>query len=188
MDVGTSEGPAVRRFTADEAIRMVEAGILGEDEHLELLDGALVEMSPQGPRHGYVLRRLPERLRGAYPGPWTVQIQLPLAIDRFNLPEPDLAIVGGAPETYADRHPAAAEAALVIEVAVSSQREDRRKADVYARGGVPIYWIIDLAGRRLEVRAAPEGGAYQVTRILGEDEVVELPQSDARWTVRDILG
>jgi hypothetical protein len=55
------------------------------------------------------------------------------------------------------------------------------------RAGVETYWLLDLAARCLEVRTTPEGGAYQVTRVLGEDDVVEPPGSDVRWTVRDLL-
>lgn len=76
---------------------------------------------------------------------------------------------------------------LVVELAWSSQREDRYKAPTYAAGGVERYWLLDLQARTLEVRAKPVDGGYQVTRILGEDDVVELPESDVRWTVRELL-
>jgi Uma2 family endonuclease len=183
----TSERPAVRRFTADEAMRMVEAGIVGEDEHVELLDGALVEMSPQGPEHADAIANVSDRLRVAYPDPRRIREEKPLAIDDHSLPEPDLAVVRGRPGTFAHRHPTGAETVLVVELAWSSQKDDRRKASVYAAGGVEIYWLLDLAARKLEVRTTPVDGAYQVTRILGEDDAVELPESDVRWTVRDLL-
>lgn len=185
----TSEHPTVRRFTADEAMRMVDAGILGEDEHVELLDGTLVEMSPQGPEHADAIANLSDRLRAAYPGMRRIRPQLPIAIDTYSLPEPDLAVVRGQPGTYAHRHPTGPETILVIELAWSSQRENRRKASIYAAGGVEVYWLLDLAARKLEVRTTPVDGAYQVTRILAEDDVVELPESpsDVRWIVRDLL-
>jgi len=183
----TFEAPPVRRFTADEAMRMVELGIVGEDEHVELLDGALVEMSPQGPEHANAIAMFSDRLRAAYAGRARVREEKPLAIGAYSLPEPDLAVVRGQAGAYARRHPSGAEAALVIEMAWSSQRDDKRKASIYAVGGVPVYWLVDLAARRLELRTNPENGAYQVTRILGEDDLVELPESGERWTVRDIL-
>jgi Uma2 family endonuclease len=187
MDEGTAEGPVVRRFTADEAMRMVEAGILDEDEHVELLDGVLVEMSPQGTEHADAIANLNDRLRVAYPGARRVRSQTPLALGAYNLPEPDFAVVRGAPGTFARRHPSGPETVLVVELSWTSQRYDRRKAAIYAAGGVEVYWILDLAARKLEVRTTPEGAAYQVTRLLDEDDVVELPESDARLTVRELL-
>ena len=182
----TSERPAVRRFTADEAMRMVEAGIVGEDEHVELLDGALVEMSPQGPKHAVSVRRLAKRLRAVYENAEVLE-EKPLAISAHDLPEPDVAVVSQREDDYLDGHPNGREAILVVELAWTSQRIDRRKAPIYAAGGVEVYWLIDLAARKLELRTTPVDGAYQVTRILGEDDVVALPGSDVSWTVRELL-
>jgi Uma2 family endonuclease len=185
--MATSEAPPVRRFTADEAMRMVEVGIVGEDEHVELLDGALVEMSPQGPRHAAATTRLANRLRGAYAGSSHVREEKPLAASEHDLPEPDVAVVRDQEGDYYEHHPTGVDAILVVELALSSQRIDRRKAAIYAAGGVEVYWLVDLAARRLELRATPVDGAYQVTRVLGEDDVVELPESTERWIVRDFL-
>jgi Uma2 family endonuclease len=183
-----SDQPTVRRFTADEAMQMVELGILDEDEHVELLDGALVEMSPKGPEHASSTARLSDRLRAVYPG-GRVREEKPLTIDAYNLPEPDIAVVRAIDGGYLRRHPTGAETVLVIELSWSSQRRDRRKAAVYAAGRVETYWILDLEARRLEARTTPVDGAYQVTHVLGEDEVVELPESKPAvcWTVRDLL-
>jgi Uma2 family endonuclease len=182
----TSEGPTVRRFTADEAIRMVDAGIIGEDERLELLDGALVEMSPQGVTHSKTLLELGERLRAAFRDRAYVREQQPLACTPYDLPEPDVAVIRGRISDYAE-HPTGRDAILVVELAWSSQGDDRRKIPTYAAAGVEVYWLVDLAARRLELRTTPVGDAFQVTRVLGEDDVVELPESDVRWTVRDLL-
>ena len=132
-------------------------------------------------------RSLGERLRAVYAWSAHVREEKPLAASPYDLPEPDCAVVRGQAGAYAHRHPSGAETVLVVELAWSSQRIDRRKASIYASGGVEVYWIIDLAARRLEVRTMPVDGAYQVTRILGEDDLVELPESDVRWTVRDLL-
>jgi Uma2 family endonuclease len=187
--MGTSEKPRVRRFTADEAMRMVELGIVGEDEHVELLDGALVEMTPKGPEHADTTTMLADRLRGAYVGAGRVREEKPLAVDAYNLPEPDITVVRGGPGAYAHHHPTGPEAVLVVELSWSSQRRDRRKASVYAAGGVDVYWILDLEARRLEVRTTPVDGAYRTASVLGEDDVVELPETQpaVRWTVRELL-
>lgn len=181
------EYPTIRRFTAEEAMRMVDAGILGEDEPVQLLDGVLVAMSPEGPEHAYAITRLSERLREAYPGRERILEEKPLAVGTYSLPEPDVAVVRGDAGTYAHRHPAGTETVLVVEVAFSSQRGDRRKASIYAAGGVEVYWLLDLAARRLELHTMPVNGAYQVTRVLSEDDVVALPESSRSWAVRDLL-
>jgi len=181
------ERPTIRRFTADEAMRMVELGIVGEDEHVELLDGALVEMSPQGPRHAAATRRLANRLRRAYTEGFEVLEEKPLAASEHDLPEPDVAIVRSRSDDYLRSHPTGRDTVLVVELALASQRIDRRKASTYAAGGVEVYWLVELAARRLELRTTPVDGAYQVTRVLSEDDVVELPASNERWTVRELL-
>ena len=177
----------IRRFTGDEAIRLVETGIIGEGEHVELLEGAFVEMSPQGPEHADAIANLGDRLRVVYPGARRIRTQMPIAIGPYSFPEPDIAVVRGRPGAYAHRHPTGPETVLVVELAWSSQNENRYKAAIYASGGVEVYWLVDLAARRLELRTTRVDGSYQVTRILGEDVVVELPESDVRLTVRDLL-
>lgn len=166
---------------------MVETGILGEDEHVELLEGALVEMSPQGPEHASAISVLADRLREIYVGHARVREEKPLSIGPYSLPEPDIAVVRGKAEAYARKHPVGGECVLVVETAFSSQRIDRRKGRIYAAGGVEVYWLIDVVARKLELRTAPVDGVYQVTRVLGESDVVELPESSERWLVRDLF-
>jgi Uma2 family endonuclease len=184
----SSGHPIVRRFTADEAIRMVDAGILDTDERLELLDGVLVEMSPKGHKHVVATTRIAKQLRGVYANTAEVLEEKPLRTSPLDLPEPDVSVVRGRIEDYSDV-PTGSAAILVVEVCWSSQRNDRVKASTYAEGGVEVYWLLDLAARKLELRTMPVDGVYQVTRVLDEDDVVELPEarSNVRWTVRDLL-
>src|SRR5258706_3897541 len=95
---------SLRRFTAAEAMRMVDVGILDEDEHVQLLDGVLVAMSPEGPEHVYTMAKLADRLRAVYPGPARVREAHPVTIGAYSLPEPDIAVVRGQIDTYAHRH------------------------------------------------------------------------------------
>jgi Uma2 family endonuclease len=149
----------IRPITADEAIRMVQAGILGEDEHVELLDGVLTRVSPQHEPHAVVVQRLtrwlaPLMVRGTH----DVRVQLPFRVpDPTSLPEPDLAVV--LRDDTEIGHPTGAP--LVIEVAESSVRVDLgRKVELYASAAVPEYWVIDLRGRAVERFAGPEHGAF----------------------------
>jgi Uma2 family endonuclease len=186
--MGTGEHTSFRRFTAEETMRMVEVGILGEDERLELLDGVLVEMTPPGPEHASTTVTLGDRLRAVYAGRAHVREEKPIVSGTYSLPEPDIAVVRGGASSFTHRHPTGAEAILVVEIAWSTQRENRRKASVYAAGGVEVYWLLDLVARRLELRTTPADGTYRVTRTLAEDDVVELPESTERWIVRELLA
>ncbi|HTA21840.1 MAG TPA: Uma2 family endonuclease, partial [Polyangia bacterium] len=111
----------------------------------------------------------------------------PVSIGPYSLPEPDMAVVRGKADAYARRHPVGVDCILVVETAFSSQRIDRRKGRVYAAGGVEVYWLIDVVARKLELRTTPVDGTYQVTRVLEESDVIELPESSERWLVRDLL-
>src|SRR6266545_6472926 len=98
-------GTARRRFTAEEVLHMVEAGILDPDERIELLEGELVVVTPQGPGHSSRLMALDQLLAEAYRGIGSVRVQLPLDASPHALPEPDIAVVRGSAVDYADRHP-----------------------------------------------------------------------------------
>jgi Uma2 family endonuclease len=185
--MGTLDQWPIRKFTVDEALRMVDAGILEKDEHVELLDGALVEMSPQGPKHANAVTRLSNQLRQAYLGRAVVREEKPFAATAYSLPEPDIAVVRAPIERYDDAHPSGTDTLLVVELALTSRAIDRRKAAIYAAAGVPAYWLLDLAARRLELRTTPEDGAYLVTRILREDEIVSVPELGLDWRVGDLL-
>lgn len=155
-------------LTVSDVYAMVEAGILEEDSRVELLDGVLVEMSPQSPAHAYALREL-MRL-GAVLAATTglrFSVQSPLDVGSpISLPEPDFAIV---PETPIDRHPTGA--LLVAEMGNTSLRMDLgRKARIYAEGGVPEYWVLDVKRREIVVHLEPAGSRYErVERVtVGE--------------------
>ena len=129
---------------------MIEAGILGEDEHVELLEGEIVQMSPQEPPHARATRLFNRSLGDQY----IVRPQLPLTL-RDSEPEPDLAIVRAADEASARRHPEGA--LLVVEVANSSVRCDLNvKARVYARARIPEYWLVVVRKRLVEVLRDPD--------------------------------
>jgi Uma2 family endonuclease len=179
-----------RRFRADEVIRMVEMGILREDDRIELVNGELLMVPPQGPEHGGIKDDLHERLARAYADEDVHVInQRPLVAGDLGLPEPDLAIIRGRARDYLTRHPTGADALLVIEIAKSSQARDREKAADYARGGVPVYWLLDLAERRLDVHEGPlpEAARYRQITSLAEGDEVSLPNLRLRWSVSSLL-
>jgi Uma2 family endonuclease len=180
-----------RHFTADEVLRMVETGILAADEPVELLEGELVVVSPQGPEHQTVTERLRRRLEAIYGDRFHARSHSTIQASGDSLPEPDVAILRGEVDDYLRRLPTGADLALAVEVSNTTQTTDRRKAELYARAGVPVYWLLDLAARRLEVRshplAPPAESEYAERRTYGEDDDVPVPETDAFLSVREIL-
>jgi len=184
--------PTYRRFTADEVLSMVDCGILGEDEPVELLDGALVVREPQAPSHAAVRQELSRRLdRLVEPAGMHVRDQSPVLADADSLPEPDLAVVRGRPADYRQRHPTGADTLLVVEVAVTSRWIDRAKARLYARAGIPVYWLLDVSARTLTVHEdpRPERSEYATVRALGAGDAITLPVPgvNASLTVASML-
>lgn len=149
----------VRPLTADEVMRMVELGILSEDERVELLHGVLTEKAVKSTEHEEIKARLNRWLApGIVAGRYGVRTEGALIVpDRTSLPEPDMVVVQVG--DYLRRHPSTAH--LAIEVAVSSLKIDTAiKPPLYAAAGVPEYWVVDVAARRLEVLTDPTAAGY----------------------------
>lgn len=152
----------VRPLRRIEYESLIEQGFLA-DSRVELLLGALVDMSPQGPLHADVVRRLTERLVRLLPGEVHTRVQSPLALTDDSEPEPDIAVVPAGDYTKAHPH----DALLIIEVADTSLHKDRRvKTALYARAGVSEFWLVNLADRTVDVHRWPTAGRYaEVQRI-----------------------
>lgn len=158
-------------LTVADVDRMVADGSLGEDDRVELLDGVLVEVSPQSPEHSAVLSALIMLLvPPAAAQDLSLLSQAPLLVARqSSRPEPDVAVVR-RPEP--GRHPS--EALLVVEIAISSRQLDlNAKAAIYAEAGVPDYWVVDVAAREVVVHREPAAGRYALIRRVREGEVVD---------------
>lgn len=163
------EGPRPIRRTEYE--RLVALGFF-EGEHLELLYGWLVKMTPQGAPHASVVQKLNKLLLPALLGRAEVRIQSSFAASDMSEPEPDVAVV--PPGEYKAEHPRVAW--LLVEVAVSSKKRDREvKACLYAEAGVTEYWIVDVAAETVEVHRGPSDGRYSTltTHRRGERLTVE---------------
>ncbi len=172
----------VSRITVDQYLGMFESGLIDEDERVELLNGVIVRKAAQTPPHvvGRELCRdeLDRRLR---PGFW-IRDGGPVRIAPWDMPEPDLIMLRGNLREYAARYPVPADVPLCVEVADSSLARDRGvKRDPYARGGVPVYWIVNLVDRRVEVFADPRDGAYATAVVVEEGGSVELTVDGAVW-------
>jgi len=185
---------ALRRFTVDEYHRMVRAGVLNENDRVELLEGWIVAKMPHHPSHDATIDQTAEVLRGQLPAGWRIRIQSAITTDDSE-PEPDLAIVLGPASRYADKHPGPQDIALVMEVADSSLAYDRdAKARLYARAQIAVYWIVNLVDMQVEVYSDPSGPAanpgyrqHQTYRTGAVLPLVIGSQNVGSIAVRDLL-
>lgn len=146
-------------FSVSQYHQLAEAGIFKANDRVELLNGKIVMMSPIGPVHRRVVQRLSKLLDARLPADWEVMVQQPISLAESE-PQPDLSVVTAVSAQRSDRHPVAAEIALVVEVADSTLTIDRRiKLPVYAAAGVREYWIVNLGQRQVEVYRQPSIGA-----------------------------
>jgi Uma2 family endonuclease len=154
-------------LSVEQYHQMIDARVLTEADPVELIEGVLVYKMPKKPKHGLSIRKLQRAVESILPSRYFVQLQDPITLSRSE-PEPDLVVVRGVIEDYADRHPGPADVAIVIEVADATLRRDRgMKLRAYARDGIAMYWIVNLAGRSVEIYTEPDPAklAYGKPRI-----------------------
>lgn len=162
-----------RRLTVDEYYRMAELGILAPDAHVELIEGEIIDMTPQGSRHSAIISRLYERLSSAVGSGAIVRCQQPIRLGNRSEPEPDFAIVKPEPAYYAHGHPVAGDVLLLIEIAHTSFRYDRHvKVPLYARHGIAEVWVIEIEAGRVHLFRAPRDGNYTEVSTVGRPDVL----------------
>lgn len=179
-----------RRFTADEYQAMGQAGILRREDHVELIDGEILTMSPIGLAHIGNVNRLNQFLTRLVGDQALVQVQLPVRLDPYSEPQPDLTLLRPRPDFYGTAMAVPADVLLVIEVAQSSLAFDRGvKAQLYARRGVPEYWIVDLNGGVVIRHTDPIDGRYRTVTVVPPDTPF-APQllPSCTLTTRDVFG
>ena len=199
MRSGTA--PPLVPITMEQLHQMIRSGILNDGDPIELIDGLLVrkDRSARGdnlmthnPRHALLVKRLlrlfmaPCESAGCY-----VQVQLPVTLNDINAPEPDIAVVRGTEEDYADRHPGPADLPLLIEVADSSIGTDRStKQRLYATAGVPQYWLVNLPELQVEVYEQPDpaSGKYAQQTIFKPNETLVWNLSPTQRLEIDVAG
>ncbi len=184
----TSEQTRRRRFSIQDVERMLDAGILDEDEPLELLAGELILVSPQNPRHAALTEKIRRLLENHYGSGVHTRTHSPMEAEADSLPEPDVGLFRGEVEDYLDRHPSGREALMVVEIAATSHARDRDKAGIYSRAGVPVYWLVDLERDCVEVRSRPSpDGEYAETRTLEGADRLGVPGTSEQVSVAELL-
>jgi len=180
VNVQWPTAPALLRFSVADYHRMIEAGVLGEDHPVELLEGFVVKMAPIGPMHAVAVSLIYKRLGELITADWDVISQQPLTLEDSE-PEPVVAVVRGNVRDYAAGHPSDGDVGLVVEVAEKSLNIDRRqKAAIYAAAGIAEYWIINLPERRAEIHRQPRAAtdsspaAYETREVVPADGRMSL--------------
>jgi len=183
-----------RRFSVPEYHKLIEIGMLTEDDNLELLEGYLVHKMSRNPPHDRVIQRSNRVFIRVLPSNWDLRIQCAITLPNSE-PEPDISIVRGDDSNYEHRHPSPADIGLLIEMSDATLACDRiDKGRIYAHANIACYWIVNLVNRQIEVYTQPSGPvaapayAHQATYRLGDSVPLVLDGvTVATIPVNDIL-
>jgi Uma2 family endonuclease len=184
--------PRIHRMTVEEYERMVASGFIPSRNRIHLINGYLVEKMTQNPPHVIGVNRSRDGLDRVKPPGWHLRSAQPIRLPgQDSEPEPDHCVARGGNDDYLDRHPGPADIALVVEVADSSLAEDREyAARLYGPAGIPVCWIVDVRGRRVEVYTNPGPQGYGAPEVFAEGQSVPVViggREVGRIAVADIL-
>ncbi len=181
--------PIKRLFTVSEYHSLADAGILTEDDRVELIEGEIFQMAAIGNRHAGCVNRLNRLLGRAAGDRALVAVQNPVLLDGGSEMEPDISVLEPRADDYSTSHPTPVDIHLLIEVADTSARFDRfRKLPVFARNGIPEVWLVDLTAGRIEVYRNPTAAGYRSTLQVSAGETVSpLAFPDLELAVGEIL-
>jgi Uma2 family endonuclease len=193
--ISTGVDHLTHRITIDRYLRMIKAGIFTEKDPIFLWRGRLVEQMTKGRHHSKAVTKLYRKLIGLVPEGWYIEQEQPIEIPDDGMPEPDLAVIRGSVEDYPDRAPSSKNVTLVVEVADSSLSADSGTVlETYASEAIPVYWILNVPSRWIEVHVRPTGPAqfpsYRERRIYTRDDEVPVVldgQEVGRFAVREIF-
>lgn len=156
-----------RLFTVEEYHRIAQAGILGEDDRAELIDGEIVEMAPIGARHAAVVARLTQLFSEQVERRAIVWIQNPIRLGGYSEPQPDVSVLQPQEDFYASAHPGPEDILLIVEVAEASAEYDREvKVPLYARFRIPEVWLVNLEDEVAEVYREPSPEGYRTAESV----------------------
>ena len=175
-------------FTRKDYHAMIAAGILHEDDPLELINGQIVQNMPIGTAHAGMVNRLTQLLTAGIGKRYVVAVQNPIALNEFSEPQPDIAVLQPRDDFYSDSHATPREVTLLIEVADTSLGFDREdKIPLYAMCGIPEVWLVDLPTKSVHVFRQPGPMNYgEVLRLRGDDKLPIPGLPDAQLSVREL--
>ncbi len=164
-----------RKISTGEYHRMIEAGILREDDRIELINGELLEMSPISSRHSAMVDKIKDWFILQLTGKAIVRAQNPILLDDLSEPEPDIAVVKYREDYYANEHPRPKDVWLIIEVSETSLEYDEEiKLPLYAEAGISNYWIVNLKSRKIKAYRDPSGKDYRIRELAKSGDHLPL--------------
>jgi Uma2 family endonuclease len=175
----------LHRFTTADYLEMIEKGVLGSEDHVELIEGIIVEMAPAGIPHNHFTMRINE-LFAPLMGKFKISIQGTLAVAEGQVFDPDFMLLRQRADRYKTKLPGASDVLLVVEAAESSMPRDQKiKLPAYAAAGIPEYWIADLERELFFIHRQPEGIAYKIVeRRQGDELVSPIAAAELSFAVR----
>jgi len=179
---------AKRLISAVEYHKMAEVGILKANDKVELINGEIIKMSPIGSLHAGYLHIIDELLRDALGKKVHINNQSSIRLSTFSEPEPDLSVLKRRKDHYLTRLPRPQDVFLLVEVADTTLEKDREiKAPLYAKAGIPEYWILNVADKELAIFADPKDGKYQYQHIIKGKAVATFNAFDIQIKASDIF-
>lgn len=155
------------RMTVEKYESLIASGFFGKRDDVHLVNGYVVNRMAESPLHGAVCETIRLAIEAILLVAWHIRSEKGLCIpSQISVPRPDLVIARGSPRDYLARYPEPAETALVVEVSYSSVDDDRAMADIYAAGGVPVYWLVNLIDGQVEVHSDPGPDGYRRHEVL----------------------
>ncbi len=191
----TASGLVPYRLTVRQFDKMIDAGIFRDEDHVELLGGLLVDKMVKRDPHNFAIVELSELLRDVLKPAWVIREEKSVVIGRSWRPEPDIAVARGPRNRYRSQDPRSVDLGMLVEVADSSYAIDRgSKWRRYAAVKVPVYWILNLPQRQIEVYSTPSGrgkaASYRDSQVYGQDDEVPVTLEGrelGRIKVKDVL-
>ena len=186
--VVADDEPQRYRFTVEAFNRMAEAGVFGEEERVELVDGEVYKVSPANPPHSAIVNKLARLLILGIREELNVRIQSPNVVGSHSQPEPDVVVANARSDDYVTAHPTAEDTIVAIEVSDTTYRFDRnKKLPMYARAGVPTVWIVDVNRRQIETFTDPENDTYRTVVVMKRGDSLVVPGTDVTLDVAEIF-
>lgn len=179
-----------RKFTVEQYHQMVEAGILSEDDRVELIRGEIIEMSPIGRRHAANVKRINALFMMRLGQSVTIGVQDPIQLDNNSEPQPDISILRRRGDFYLSGHPQPQDILLLIEVADTTIETDREvKILLYADANILEVWLVDIDAECVEVYRQPSPTGYQIIQKFYRGQTLSIQTlPDINITVDEILG
>ena len=177
-------------FTVQEFQHICDAGVFHPDSRFELIRGDIIEMPNPTKRHAGRVNKLNRVFTSKLGESVIVCIQNPMFANETSEPKPDVVICKPLPELFGPFEPDPGDVLLLVEISDTSVRYDTRiKAPLYAQGGIPEYWLLNIPGEVVEVRTHPEGGEYRRVEAYRRGQII-TPQMlpGVTFTVEELLS